>query len=110
LVELCAARFVEDITKPFPPAIVVAAAAAAVCRELWQYCGAVFDGGRVPVAGNQGSTVLDLTAVGMQQQQQQQQQDQSLEGCVGFRVVRAGVASDSVVELLTQSFGLQQLE
>jgi hypothetical protein len=85
----------------------------AVCRELWQYCGAVFDGGRVPVTGNQGSTVLDLTAVGDQQQQQQQQdqqQQQSPEGCVGFRVVRAGVAVDSVVELLTQSFGLQQLQ
>jgi len=71
----------------------------AVHRDLWQYCGAVFDGGRVPVTGNQGSTVVDLTGV-----QQQQQRGGS------FRIVRAGVAAESVVELLTKTFGLQQLE
>lgn len=75
----------------------------AVHRELWQYCGAVFDGGRVPVTGNQGSTVVDLTAAAQQQQEQQQRGG-------SFRIVRAGVAAESVVELLTKTFGLQQLE
>jgi hypothetical protein len=74
------------------------------CRELWQYCGAVFDSGRIPVTGNQGSTVLDLTSLAQQQQQTQS------EAPVGFRVVRAGVAAESAVELLTKAFGLQQLQ
>jgi hypothetical protein len=55
----------------------------------------VFDGGRVPVASNCGSTVVDLTRVGTP--------------ASGFRILRAGVAADSVVELLTKSFGLAQL-
>jgi hypothetical protein len=100
------------------PAAVAAAAAstvaAAVCRELWQYCGCVFDGGQVPVPSNEGSTIVDLTAVTTQQQQQQQQHAGSeAQGTAalqtGFRIVRAGVAADSVVELLTKSFGLQQM-
>jgi hypothetical protein len=72
------------------------------CRELWQYCGAVFDSGRIPIAGSQGSTVLDLTSLA------RQQQEGGAAG--GFRVVRAGVAAESAVELLTKAFGLQQLQ
>ncbi|WIA16733.1 hypothetical protein OEZ85_013387 [Tetradesmus obliquus] len=72
-------------------------------RELWQYCGAVFDSGRIPVAGNAGSTVLDLTSLAQQQQQGEGA------AAVGFKVVRAGVAAESAVELLTKAFGLQQL-
>jgi hypothetical protein len=68
----------------------------------------VFDSGRIPVTGNQGSTVLDLTSLAQQQQQQQQQQQGGAAG--GFRVVRAGVAAESAVELLTKGFGLQQLQ
>jgi hypothetical protein len=60
------------------------------------------------VTGNQGSTVVDLTALVSQQQQQQQQSMWAAQG--GFRIVRAGVAADSVVELLTKTFGLQQLQ
>jgi hypothetical protein len=71
------------------------------CRDLWQYCGAVFDSGRIPISGNQGSTVLDLTSLVQQQQEGG--------GAGGFRVVRAGVAAESAVELLTKAFGLQQL-
>lgn len=77
-----------------------------MCRDLWQYCGAVFDGGRVPVPSNQGSTVVDLTAVTKQQQQQAAGDAQGS----GFRIVRAGVAAESVVELLTKTFGLKQLQ
>jgi hypothetical protein len=57
---------------------------------------------------------VDLTAVNTQQQQQQQQQAGSAaQGTAasqrGFCIVRAGVAAGSVVELLTKSFGLQQM-
>lgn len=52
------------------------------------------------VSSNQGSTVVDLTAL--------QQQQQQTAGQGSFRIVRAGVAADSVVELLTKTFGLGQ--
>lgn len=57
------------------------------------------------MAGNAGSTVLDLTSLAQQQQQQGEGA-----AAVGFRVVRAGVAAESAVELLTKAFGLQLLQ
>ena len=54
------------------------------------------------MAGNAGSTVLDLTSLAQQQGEGA--------AAVGFRVVRAGVAAESAVELLTKAFGLQQLQ
>lgn len=71
----------------------------------------------MPVSSNEGSTVVDLTglaaaAASGQQQQQQPQPQQDGEGAAAgcFRIVRAGVAADSVVELLTKTFGLTQQE
>jgi hypothetical protein len=61
----------------------------------------VFDSGRIPITSNQGSTVLDLTSLAHHQQEGA--------AAAGFRVVRAGVAAESAVELLTKAFGLQQL-
>lgn len=85
------------------------------CRELWQYCGAVFDSGPIPVANNLGSTVIDLTQVDQQQQQQEQGKQTEAAGVSssssgGFRIVRAGVAAESVADLLTKGFGLKQLD
>lgn len=77
----------------------------------------MFDGGHVPVPSNEGSTIVDLTAVNTQQEAQEQQEQQQAGSRVQrtaapqycFRIVRAGVAAGSVVELLTTSFGLQQM-
>jgi hypothetical protein len=67
-------------------------------RELWQFCGAVFDGGRVPVSSSSGTTIVDLT----------QPPGDGGGACTSFRIVRAGVAADAVVALLTGSFALRQ--
>jgi hypothetical protein len=82
----------------------------------------VFDGGSVPISSKSGSTVVDLSQAGTFLNSNNQQEaaaervisgelaDEAVPGLQGvFRLLRPGVAAESVVELLTKAFGLQQL-
>lgn len=69
-------------------------------RDLWQYCGAVFDGGRIPIASREGSTIVDLCGA-----------ISSADQAPGtFAVLRRGVAAENVVTLLVHHFGLVQVQ